>query len=448
MFILKKIGFELLIFLFITTYIYVSLDLDLSIKKFFEIINYSPIVSTSSLYGNIYLKKFFTNITELGNSFWYFSIIIISLIILYTNRRLNVYEIKYYNEKTNLFISAFVYLVINGLVTQIIKHIVGRPRPNHTDFESGVEFNFFTLESEFHSFPSGHSSTIFMICLILCKLLPKIKYFLYLFAFIIALSRVVVNAHFFTDIIAGMVLAFIVFKFLDIFFEKYYKKFFISEINLLKNSLIINFFVVLFILCVFLTIGPSLDIYISGLFWRGSPQFLLQRFDFFSILFRDILLPLILIYILVLPLFSGYLKIDKLYFGYKFSFMEFIGIWLSQILAIGIIVNYILKGLWGRARPEDVMQYGGSKIFTPWFSTSDACISNCSFVSGDAAVGFSFIALYFVTKNTKFIYLSILMGCSMGLIRILAGAHFLSDIVFSGLVLLIVNSIFFKIYKN
>ena len=73
-----------------------------------------------------------------------------------------------------------------------------------------------------------------------------------------------------------------------------------------------------------------------------------------------------------------------------------------------IIVNYILKGLWGRARPEDVMQYGGSKIFTPWFSTSDACISNCSFVSGDAAVGFSFIVLYFLTKISKFFYLSIL----------------------------------------
>ena len=137
--------------------------------------------------------------------------------------------------KIILFISAFVYLLANGLVTQIFKHIIGRLRPNHTNFEDSVTFNFFTFESEFHSFPSGHSSTIFMVCLILCRLMPKIKYFLYLFAFIIALSRVVVNAHFFTDIIAGMILAFIVFKFLDIFFEKYYKKFLLSEIDLLKT---------------------------------------------------------------------------------------------------------------------------------------------------------------------------------------------------------------------
>ena len=149
-----------------------------------------------------------------------------------------------------------------------------------------------------------------------------------------------------------------------------------------------------------------------------------------------------------MPILSRYLKIEKIYFGYKFSFKEFVGIWLSQILAVGVIVNFILKGLWGRARPEDVIQYGGSQIFTPWFHFSDACMNNCSFVSGDAAVGFSLIALYFVTKNKMFIYLSIIAGCSMGSIRILAGAHFLSDIIFSGLILLIINFIFFKIYKK
>ena len=108
-------------------------------------------------------------------------------------------------------------------------------------------------------------------------------------------------------------------------------------------------------------------------------------------------MPLILIYILVLPILSRYLKIDKIYFGYKFSFKEFVGIWLSQILAVGVIVNFILKGLWGRARPEMLYNMGGHK-YSPLVSFSDACMNNCSFVSGDAAVGFSFIALYFVTK--------------------------------------------------
>ena len=60
---------------------------------------------------------------------------------------------------SNFFISSFVYILTVGVVTQIIKHVVGRPRPNHTDFEDIFSFKYFTMESNFHSFPSGHSST-------------------------------------------------------------------------------------------------------------------------------------------------------------------------------------------------------------------------------------------------------------------------------------------------
>ena len=114
--ILKKIRFEVVLFLLITTYTFISLDLDIGIKNLFERINYSPVISTSSLYGNIYLEKFFINITVLGNSVWYFSFIIFSLIILYTNQKLNLYEIKNHNEKINLFISAFVYLLATSFL--------------------------------------------------------------------------------------------------------------------------------------------------------------------------------------------------------------------------------------------------------------------------------------------------------------------------------------------
>ena len=65
-----------------------------------------------------------------------------------------------------------------------------------------------------------------------------------------------------------------------------------------------------------------------------------------------------------------------------------------------VVVNVFLKGLWGRARPNDVLDFGGSDVFTPWHNISNACTSNCSFVSGDAAVGFSFLALCFITKKT------------------------------------------------
>ena len=74
---------------------------------------------------------------------------------------------------------------------------------------------------------------------------------------------------------------------------------------------------------------------------------------------REILLPLILVYILILPIVSRYIKIEKIFFGYNFSLKEIIFIWAAQVITVLIFVNLILKNIWGRARPGDVIQLGG-----------------------------------------------------------------------------------------
>ena len=108
----------------------------------------------------------------------------------------------------------------------------------------------------------------------------------------------------------------------------------------------------------------------------------------------------------------------------------------------------ILKNIWGRARPGDVIQLGGEESFTPWYELSSACTSNCSFVSGDASVGFSIITLYFITKKNYFAYLAIVLGFLLGFIRILAGGHFLSDILFAGFFIIFLNFVIFKFYQK
>ena len=111
-------------------------------------------------------------------------------------------------------------------------------------------------------------------------------------------------------------------------------------------------------------------------------------------------------------------------------------------------MNLVLKNLWGRSRPGDIVEFNGSEFFTAWFEYSDACNTNCSFVSGDASVGFSIIILYFITKKIVFVNLSIVFGILLGIIRIIAGGHFSSDIVFAGLIIILSNLIIYKIYKK
>ena len=114
-------------------------------------------------------------------------------------------------------------------------------------------------------------------------------------------------------------------------------------------------------------------------------------------------------------------------------------------------MNIFLKGFWGRARPGDILQLGGKEGFTPWYQISESCDSNCSFVSGDASVGFFIAIFYYITKNIKFFYLSIFLGLFFGFARIGAGAHFLSDVLMSFILvnfgLLISRHIYYQIIK-
>jgi lipid A 4'-phosphatase len=110
-------------------------------------------------------------------------------------------------------------------------------------------------------------------------------------------------------------------------------------------------------------------------------------------------------------------------------------IYLLAALAIGpgLVVNLILKDNWGRARPCDVIAFGGTSAFTPAFVISGECNNNCAFVSGHAAMGFYFIAFGFLYRRHRslIILLAIIYGAVVGLVRIFQGGHFLSDIVFA-----------------
>ena len=113
-----------------------------------------------------------------------------------------------------------------------------------------------------------------------------------------------------------------------------------------------------------------------------------------------------------------------------------------------LVVNVLLKNMWGRARPNDISYFGSLQDFTPWYKISSACNSNCSFVSGDSSVGFFFIIFYFITKKNAYIYLGLILGSLLGLVRIIAGGHFFSDIIFSQILVTITILVSFVLYKK
>jgi lipid A 4'-phosphatase len=117
---------------------------------------------------------------------------------------------------------------------------------------------------------------------------------------------------------------------------------------------------------------------------------------------------------------------------------------LVLILGAGLVVNTGLKDNFGRARPRDIVEFGGTKSFTPAFVVSHECASNCSFSSGEGAGGFFGLALAMaLSRRRTILAAAAAAGVLVSFARISAGAHFFSDTVVSFFVMLIVADVLY-----
>ncbi|WP_428151520.1 phosphatase PAP2 family protein [Brevundimonas sp.] len=108
---------------------------------------------------------------------------------------------------------------------------------------------------------------------------------------------------------------------------------------------------------------------------------------------------------------------------------------IGLVVASGVLVNGILKSMWGRARPIQIEGFGGDADFTRTWQISDNCLSNCSFVSGEgsSAAWMVAVVVLMVPAPWRRWALPAVMtyAAALSLNRIAFGGHFLSDILLS-----------------
>ncbi len=110
-------------------------------------------------------------------------------------------------------------------------------------------------------------------------------------------------------------------------------------------------------------------------------------------------------------------------------------------LGPGLVTNLILKDHWGRARPIDVRQFAGTDRFTPWWDPRGDCPTNCSFVAGEPSGAFWTLApasLAPLELQPLAYGAALAFGLAVGVLRIGAGAHFFTDVVFAGVFMYLV----------
>jgi membrane-associated phospholipid phosphatase len=141
-------------------------------------------------FHTLYLDIFFQNYTLLGDGV--FSIAIFLILLL--------------TDKITLALQVITGYLFSGILSQIIKHIVHAPRPHA--IISNAEYPYFidgvTL-SGMNSFPSGHTTSVFALAVILAlnNSNKRISLIYLITAIITGYSRIYLGQHFLADVTTG-----------------------------------------------------------------------------------------------------------------------------------------------------------------------------------------------------------------------------------------------------
>jgi membrane-associated PAP2 superfamily phosphatase len=108
---------------------------------------------------------------------------------------------------------------------------------------------------------------------------------------------------------------------------------------------------------------------------------------------------------------------------------------LTAILGAGLLINGVLKPYWGRPRPREVQTFAGEWTYraphqrgTPGQGESFPC--------GHCTMGYLFVTLFFLRRQAPRLAVvggsfGLLYGTLMGIARMVQGAHFPTDVLWS-----------------
>lgn len=123
---------------------------------------------------------------------------------------LGLFVVGLWHERVALKVSGLggmAAVVSGGIAVQFLKHLIGRCRPYLED--QGACLATFAGPSFLNghdSFPSGHTTTAFAMAGVVATIYPGARLLWYAFATVIGLSRLAVNAHYLSDVMAGAAL--------------------------------------------------------------------------------------------------------------------------------------------------------------------------------------------------------------------------------------------------
>jgi len=189
---------------------------------------------------------------------------------------------------------------------------------------------------------------------------------------------------------------------------------------------------------------PDLDVGFSALFWNAQSGFQLRGDRLLLALRKSNDIAVIVAVAAILAGLATKLAAPTRPSLIRPSHALFLGV--SLALGPGLLVNAILKDHWGRPRPPMITTFGGIEPYVPVWEPSDSCVRNCSFVAGETSSAVWLIGLA-ILLPARWRPVGVAAGCLyaalISLNRIAFGGHFLSDVLLSiGLTMLVMSVVY------
>jgi len=97
----------------------------------------------------------------------------------------------------------FVAIGLPGLFVTIVKRVIGRARPYVGIHDDPFAYIPFAWRPDYASMPSGHAATVTTAAIAFGAIWPRLRPPLWLYAFVIMATRIIIGVHHPSDVIAG-----------------------------------------------------------------------------------------------------------------------------------------------------------------------------------------------------------------------------------------------------
>ena len=146
-----------------------------------------------------------SSITHAGDSLWVLSAAALGGVLGLLAQRFAAAPAMRVRAQWISLACAFVFLSVasSGVLVNGLKYLFGRARFNALMLQGEYGFYFFEGGYDYSSFPSGHANTALAASVALACLWPRGRRLFLLAGVLLASSRVVLTAHYLSDVVAG-----------------------------------------------------------------------------------------------------------------------------------------------------------------------------------------------------------------------------------------------------